>query len=259
MAVDSISPVFSTQQATALQQLTSGSRINQAADDPAGQAIVSAYTSQIREQDVAIRNANDGIGLLQTANGASSNIVDQIQRLSELSLQAQNGTLNDAQRNILNTEFQQGLESIQQIAGTTSFNGTNLLDGSYSSLSIALGESATDINLPDLTTSTLGLNGLSIDSTGNATTTLDQLNAALETINQGQAQFGAQQNTLVASINNIAETNLNTIATRSQIDDADMARAYSEQVRQQVLDNASVALQSQRNQQQENTLQLLSS
>ena len=259
MAVDSISPVFSTQQSSAVQQLTSGSRINQAADDPAGQAVVTALTSQINERDIGIQNANDGIGIIQTAGGALQSIIDQVQRLSELSIQALNGTLTDTQRNILNSEFRQGIESIQQFSQTSSFNGINLLDGSTSQVTVALGaDSEAAIDLPDLTPSNLGLAGLSIDNLTNATTAHDQLTAALEVLSTGQAQFGAQQKSLTSAINNMAEFNVNTLASRSQISDADMARAITEKTRQQVLSEANIAMLAQRNQQQENILPLLS-
>lgn len=240
------------------QQLASGSRINQSADDAAGQAVVTALTSQINQQDVASRNANTGVNLIQTADGATSSITDQVQRLRELSLQAQNGTYSDAQRNALNVEFQQGIQSIQQISEATSFNGINLFDGSLSNVSIALGDSTSDITLPDLTSANLGLDTLDLSSVSNATSALDQLGIVLETLGDARSQFGAQQNGLTSAVSQIYESNVNFQATRSQINDADYAQTITERTRLQILENASVAMQSHQNQQQESVLSLLS-
>ena len=153
------SSLYSSNIDSVAQTLTSGQRINQSADDVAGQAIITSLSSRINTQDMATRNANDGISLLQTADGASESITASLQRMNELAIQASNGTLNDSQRNALNQEFQQNLQGINQIAENTSFNNQNLLNGENSSLNIALGESGSQINLPNLTSDGLAISG----------------------------------------------------------------------------------------------------
>ncbi|MDG4812897.1 flagellin [Hydrogenovibrio sp. 3SP14C1] len=242
------------------QSLTSGSRINNSADDAAGQAIVSSLTSQVNAQDVGVQNANTGINLLQTADGASNSITQQLQRLSELSLQAQNGTYSDAQRTILNQEFQQGLESINQFAESASFNGIKLLNAETPSLNIALGadNNTSTIQLPDLTANNLGLAGTDISTSTNAEAVQSQISDVLGLISDSRAQLGAQQNGLSSAANDLMNQNLNSHSTRSQINDTDYAKAVTDQARQQVLNNASVAMLAQRNQNYSNVLPLLS-
>lgn len=242
----------------AQQSLVSGSRINQTADDPAGAAIVSALTADIRSDDVAIRNANTGINLLQTADGASTQINDQLLRLNDLSLQAQNGTYSDSQRDLLNQEFTQILDGIEQIAQTTQFNGVNLLNGDTANLDIALNEGTSSLTLPDLTLDTLGLTGLDLTTAANAGSAQTQIATALGTLSSAQGQFGAQQNGLTAAVEALSNQNLNQLSARSQISDTDFARAYGEQIRQQILNQASIAMQAQGNQDYKNTLALLS-
>lgn len=262
MAIESFGSISPSQYTSNLgqvnQSLASGSRINNTADDPAGQAVVTELSKQIKAQDVAVQNANNGIGVIQTADGATQQITEQVQRLSELSLQASNGTYSDAQRAILNQEFQQGLESIGQIAETTSFNGINLLNGDSANLSIALNQGSAEITLPNFSLGNLGLNGLDITNAGNATNALDTLSTALGNITDSQAQFGAQQNRLTTAIDNITNQNLNSLASRSQINDTDFARAIAEQTRLQILNESSLAMQAQGNQSMRNILPLLS-
>ncbi|MBN2866412.1 MAG: flagellin-like protein [Thiotrichales bacterium] len=238
--------------------LASGSKMNQAADNPAGQAIVSLLTSQVNTQDMAVQNANSGINLLQTATAGAQNITESILRMNELAVQAQNGTLNTQQRNILNLEFQQNLQSINGLANNTSFNGLNLLNGESSSVNISLGDSSNTLDLANLSTDALGLNGLNISDPANAGNALQGLQLASEQLLNSQSQFGAQQNGLQASIENMSNQNLNTLSTRSQISDTDYARAVSEQVRQSILNESSMAMQVQNNQSRDNVLQLLS-
>lgn len=241
------------------QALTSGSRINTAADNASGAAVVNALTTQINGQDIASRNAVDGISLLQTADGASTIITERLQRMNELALQASNGTLNDAQRSILNQEFQQNLAGINEIAQGTSFNQQTLLNGELNTLDIALGETSATLNLPNLSSDGLGLSGLSIDNPSNAATVLQGLGNALQSVNQTRSEFGAQQNGLLAQYDNLQSQNVNAQASRSQINDTDYAQAVSEQVRQNILTDAQIAMQSQSNQNRASVLQLLNS
>ena len=261
MAIESYNPISSSNAIAGMNSLntslTSGSKINQSADNPAGQAIVSNLTSQINTQDVATQNANSGISLLQTATAGTQNINENVLRMNELAIQAQNGTLNSQQRNILNLEFQQNIQSINGLANNTSFNGLNLLNGDNGSVDIALGESNSALNLANLTPDSLGLSGLNISNPENAGIALEGLQLTSEQLITTQSQFGAQQNGLMSSIENIANQNVNTLSTRSQISDADMGRAVTEQVRQSILNESSVAMQAQSNQSRANVLQLL--
>ncbi len=263
MAIDSLnstdyySQYLDNRMTSVDQSAASGSRINNSGDDAAGQAIVSAFTSQIQGQDMAIKNANTGINLIQTADAASQTMTQQLQYLNDLSVQAQNGTYSTSQRDMLNRAYQQGLEGLNQIAESTTFNGINLLNADTSTVDIALDTSSSTINLPNLTIDALGLTGSNLASPDQAAATQALLDEALGLTSQSQAQFGAQQNGLTAAADTIANQNLNAMASRSQISDADMARVYTEQNRQQVLTDAGVAMQAQSNQNYSNVLTLL--
>lgn len=263
MAIESFGPVASTAYTSSLnnvnESLASGSRINQSADDAAGQAVVSTITSQVNAQDMAVRNANDGISLLQTADAASQSINDNLLRMNELALQAQNGTLNSSQRDMLNLEFQQNLQSINETANGTQFNGQELLNASNDSLDIALSDSNSTLNLPNLTTDGLSLSGLDISNPDTASQALQGLTQATDQLLNSRSQFGAQQNGLTSATDNLASQNLNAMSSRSQISDTDYARAVTEQVRQSILSESSVAMQAQQNQSRDNVLQLLGS
>jgi len=215
-------------------------------------------SSKIKDQDIGVQNANAGINLLQTADGASNSITQQLQRLSELSLQAQNGTYSDAQRSMLDQEFQQGLKSINQFAESTSFNGIKLLNADTPAIDIALGpDNTSTLQLPDLTTNSLGLTGTDISTNSNAEAVQSQITDVLGLISDSRAQLGSQQNGLVSAANNLMNQNVNSQSTRSQINDTDYAKTVTDQARQQVLNNASVAMLAQRNQNYGNVLPLL--
>ncbi|BCN92827.1 flagellin [Thiomicrorhabdus immobilis] len=263
MAINGYSPITSSLYTpgvnSASQSLASGQRINQTADDAAGQAVVTSLTSQINTQDMATRNANSGISALQTVDGASESIATYLQRMNELAIQSANGTLNNSQRSALNQEFQQNLQGINQVAESTSFNNQNLLNGDTASLNIALGDSTTTLNLPNLTSNGLAINGLDISNPTGATSALGSITTALEQISTQRGEFGAQQNGLSSAINNIQSQNSNAYAARSQINDSDYARSITEQVRQNILQDSAVAMQGQSNQSRASVLQLLNS
>jgi len=208
---------------------------------------------------MASRNANDGISLLQTADGASESITASLQRMNELALQASNGTMNDSQRSMLNQEFQQNLQGINQIAESTSFNGQNLLNGDISNINIALGESSSQLNLPNLTSDGLSITGLDISNSANASNALGGLATAIEQLSTQRSGFGAQQNGLTSAFENIQSQNVNSSAARSQINDTNYAKAMTEQVRQNVLQDSAIAMQAQTNQSRASVLQLLNS
>ena len=241
------------------QSLASGQRINQAADDSAGLAIVNALNTQINTQDIGVQNANTGVSMLQTADSASNSINSYLQRMNELATQASNGTLNSSQQDSLNQEFQQNLQAIDQIAQSTSFNGQNLLNGDSSSISLALGDSSTDVNLPTLTSSGLSISGLDISSSGDTSTALQNLGVAIEQVSNQRSEFGAQQNALSSYVDNGQNQSVNSSAASSQISDTDYAKTIADQVKQDVLLDSSIAMQAHTNQSRASVLQLLNS
>ncbi len=250
-------PTYSNSLNSVNESLASGSQVNRAADNSAAQAIIMALTSQVNTQDMATRNANDGISLLQTADGASDSITQSLQRMNELSVQSLNGTLNPSQRSALNQEFQQNLQSINQVSGSTSFNGNNLLNGETASVDIALGETTNSLNLPNLSTDGLSITGLDISNPANASLALEGIGLAMEQIGSARSQFGAQQNGLTSAVDNLQNESLNTMATRSQLSDTDFGRAIAEQSRLNILNESSIAMMSQGTQSKSSVLQLL--
>ena len=255
----SVNSLYSSNLSSINQTLSSGQRINSASDDPAGLAILSSLNTQISAQDMGVQNANAGISMLQTADGASDRITQSLQRMNELSLQAMNGTLNASQRDMLNGEFQQNLQNINQIVESTRFNGQTLLNGELNSVNIALGaESNSTLTLPTLTTDALSITGLNISDPANASTALASVTTAIEQLSTSRAEFGAQQNGLTSSIDNIQSQNVASYATKSQLSDTDFAKAIAEQSRQNILNESAIAMQSQGNQSKAAVLQLLS-
>lgn len=238
--------------------LTSGKKINSAADNPAALAVATGMSTDILAQTRGMRNANDGISLLQTADGAAQNMTNSMNRMYELSIQAANGTLNSSQRTMLNVEFQQQMQEMQRMAETTKFNGMSLLNSEHSSLSIALGGSDSELNLPDLSLASMGLEDLNLADRDGAGRAAEMLRSATEFMSEVRAQFGAQQNGLVSAFDNLANSQANSQQARSQIIDTNYAKAITEQTRENVLNQSAIMMQSISNQDRANTLQLLS-
>lgn len=215
-------------------------------------------STEIIAQSAGMRNANDGISLLQTADGAARGMTNSIQRMYELSVQSMNGTLNDSQRNMLNTEFQQNLQEINRTATTTKFNDISLLDGQNPDINIALGDSSkSTLNMPTLTSDALGLTGMDITNTANAGSAMEALLNATKLLSNSQAEFGAQQNSLYSAVSSMAISEQNSYSARSQIMDTNMASASTDKARNDVLMQASIMMQAQGNQDKSNVLQLL--
>lgn len=260
MSVDSINSVgspYSPYNPTNTS-LTTGQQINRSADNAAGLAVVTGMTTEIMGQSVGMRNANDGMSLLQTADGATRGMTESIQRMYELSVQSMNGTLSASQRNMLNTEFQQQMEEINRTASTTKFNDISLLDGANPDIEIALGDSSkSTLTMPTLTSDALGLTGVDISNPANAGAAAEALLNATDSLSSSQANFGAQQNGLYSAVSSMATSQENSYASRSQILDTDMARASTDKARNDVLMQASIMMQAQGNQDKSNVLQLL--
>ena len=238
-----------------LERLSSGLRINRAADDAAGLAISESLKSDIRALDVAVRNAGDGISLVQTAEGALDEVSSMLIRMRELATQARNGTVTAQQRTYLDAEFQTLAEEITRIGQSTDFNGVQLLDGSSGTLNIqvGIGTTVTDGIGVDLSTSFtaagLGLAGVNIadDPDTAATDPLTALADALDRLNAGRASLGAIQNRLESSIRVNMNLSENLTAANSRIRDVDVASETSRMTSYQILQQAGISILSQAN------------
>lgn len=256
----------SRSQATSMDRLTSGLRINGAKDDAAGLSVVTNMTTQSKGLNMAVRNANDGIAMLQTMDGAMEEVVNMLQRQRELSVQAMNGTYTDAQRSDMNAEFSQLTQEITRIGATTKFNGTAVLQ-SLDSTKFQVGwENGTNNKIGsgqlDLTISVsdiaLSIGGQSIGgSAGNASAALSVISDILSQIQTGRAQWGALMNRLDYSVNNLQNIDKNIKFSRSQIQDTNYAQESANLARTQVLSQAGMSMLSQSNQNSQNVLSLL--
>lgn len=246
--------------ARSIERLSTGSRINSAADDAAGNAIANRMTSEIRGLNMATRNANDGISLAQTAEGGMNEITSMLQRMRELSVQAANGTLSDADRTNLQVEVTALVAQIGDVTDRTTFNDVALLDGVNATISIQTGANAgdtVDITLTDVTAATLGVDALDIGTAAGASTALTALDTALDTITTAQASLGADQNRLQATISNLNDRVANLTESRSRIVDVDFSAETTELAKNQILSQASTAMLAQANQSQQSVLSLL--
>ena len=264
----------------AMERLSTGQRINSAADDAAGLAISSKMTSQINGLNQAVRNANDGISMIQTADGALIEMTGMLQRMRELSVQSASDTNTTTDRTALDAEFDQLKAEIDRIADNTQWNGTNLLNSSLS-VDFQVGANASqsitvvieDFNITNtaavngvfegLDQSALGgtvtrdLAALGVDSKNNADIAIADLDFAIEHVNTQRATLGAAINRLEYAADNLANVAQNASASRSRILDADYAAETTELARTQIIQQAGTAMLSQANQQAQSVLALL--
>ncbi|HKX40740.1 MAG TPA: flagellin domain-containing protein [Burkholderiaceae bacterium] len=253
--------------ATSMQRLSSGLRVNSAKDDAAGLAIAERMNAQVRGMNVAIRNANDGISLAQTADGALSSIGDSLQRMRELAVQARNATNSDSDKDSLNLEFQQLSSEIGRVLAGTTFNGKYILGADAGTLTFQVGANVTandsiDIATNDMTADTkiTTVTAASIGSTANTTaiaTVIQDIDTALDDINSQRAIYGASQNRFSAVITNLQTSVENQSASRSRIMDADFAQETANMSRAQILQQAGTAMVAQANQLPQMVLKLL--
>ncbi|WP_225789314.1 flagellin domain-containing protein [Pseudomonas sp. Marseille-P8916] len=257
---------------TSMTRLSSGLKINSAKDDAAGLQIATRMTSQIRGQTMAIKNANDGISIAQTAEGAMQEQTNILQRMRELAVQSRNDSNSDNDRLALDGEFQSMLEEINRIAASTQLNGKSLLNGDGGTMVIQVGSNATanDKISIDLTKdmSTAGalsmLDGMKIDGgTDGAdietdfTAAIAAIDGALQEINTTRADLGASQNRLTSTINNLQNINENAEAARGRVQDTDFAAETAQLTKQQTLQQASTSVLAQANQLPSAVLKLL--
>ena len=252
---------------SAMEQLSTGKRINSAADDAAGMGIASKMTAQIRGLDQAGRNINDAVSMIQTAEGATNEITNMLQRMRELSVQANSGTYTAADKANIELEFQALLAGIDNIADNTQWNGMSILNkGLGSDTTFQVGANSTQtltVNLGNLKSdayvsgSTVGF-GVSLSAaTSTSVSILTTLDTALAAVSTQNAKNGAAINRLEYTADSLANVSLNTQASRSRIEDADYAKATTELARTQIIQQAGTAMLAQANQQSQGVLALL--
>ena len=246
----------------AFNRLSSGSRINSAKDDAAGLAITDRMTSQIRGLNQAMRNANDGISLAQTADGALAESTDILQRMRELALQSGNGIYNSSDRASLNKEFSQLRSELDRISEQTTFNEQPILDGSLSggtSFQVgANGGETIEVAIDDVSQEALGLESLDITAVENAGSALEGIDDALAQISDTRGDLGSVQNRFDSTIANLSNISENVSSSRSMVADTDIAAEVSKLIQGQILQKAAIAMQAQANQSAESVLGLLS-
>ena len=261
--------------ATSMQRLSSGLRVNSAKDDAAGLAIAERMNAQVRGMTVGVRNANDGISLAQTAEGALGQVSDSLQRMRELAVQARNATNTDADKSSLDKEFGELAKEIQRVLGGTTFNGKNILGSNAGTQTFQVGANTTANDTIDITTTQMttaseitsiagtdnsGTGRAKIDSSASTATigtVIDGIDKALDKVNSERATMGASQNRFDSVISNLQASIENQSAARSRIMDADFASETANLSRAQILQQAGNAMVAQANQLPQQVLALL--
>jgi len=244
-----------------MERLTSGLRINSAADDAAGLAVATGMTTQIMGTDMAVRNANDGISLAQTIDGASEEMVNMMQRQRELAVQSLNGTYSAENRTAMDAEFNALSAELTRISATTKFNGVSIMAvAATTQLHVGWEDTANDsIGLTTIggTAIATAITAVGVDSTTNAALAITALDAQLSSLSTQRSGVGAVQNRLEYTVANLQNLSENTSASRSTIQDADFAKESANLARTQVLQQAGMSMLSQANQASQNVLTLL--
>lgn len=235
------------------QKLSSGLRITRAGDDAAGLAISEDMKAQIRGLGQAERNANDGVSMLQTAEGAMNEVSGILTRMRELAVQASTDTVDDTQRGYLNQEFSALKDEVDRISAVTEFNGTSLLDGSASNVEFQVGvnNSSNDrisVSFSDMSSDGIGLSGTTIGSKGGAQSALSSIDTAIENVSGERAGIGATENRLNITVSNLQSARENLSAANSRIRDVDVASETASMTKNNILQQAGVAVLAQANQ-----------
>ena len=256
---------------TSMQRLSSGLKINSAKDDAAGLQIATRMTSQIRGGNQAIQNANDGISVAQTAEGALQASTDILQRMRELAVKARTGTNGSIDQKATNDEFAQMSDELTRISASTNLNGKNLLDGSAGTVTLQVGANTGSANHIDLVLSskfdavslsvgsgTVVLTGASVSgAAANIDNAITAIDAAIATINNTRSSLGASQNRLTSTIANLQNIVENTTAAQGRVQDTDFAAETANLTKQQTLQQASTSVLAQANQLPSAVLKLL--
>ena len=250
---------------SSMERLSTGSKINSAADDAAGLAMASKFTSQIKGLDMAVKNANDGISMISTAEGALEEVGNMLQRMRELAVQSSNGTMTSDDRSYMDKEYQQLDKEIDRIEKNTQWNGTVVLDGTVGTsgtvtfqVSANFSSGGSDVITVDfgkLATDTASLGD--VKTMAKANTAIGALDTAIKAVNEQRATFGAASNRLEHSVDNMTNISVNAEASRSRIEDTDYAKTTSELARAQIIQQAGTAMLAQANQSSQSVLSLL--
>ena len=235
------------------EKLSSGYKINRAADDAAGLSISEKMRSQIRGLDKSASNAQDGISLIQVAEGA-------LQRMNELATQAANDTNTSIDRTAISAEMDQLTSEINRIQSTTQFNTMNLLDGTFTSKNLQVGATSGQtivISVTKMSASNIGISGLSVSNNANAGQAMSKIQLAIQSVSAQRSKLGAIQNRLEHTINNLEATSENTSSAESRIRDTDMASEMVEYSKNNILQQAGQSMLAQANQQTQGVVSLL--
>jgi flagellin len=252
--------------ANTMESLSTGSRINKASDDAAGLSIRENMTAQIKGLNAAVRNANDAISMLQTADGALNEVADMLQRMRELGTLAQNDTYSTAQRVAMNDEFTQLQSEIDRIADNTQWNNMNLLDGTGgnwgggSLFTFQVGANAgqtISVAIAGMGIASLGISAVSIGTVADARDAVTALDDAISVLNTRRSVIGSVINRLTHAVDNLTNVSQNATESRSRVTDTDYATATSELARTQIIQQAATAILAQANQQPQMVLSLL--
>ncbi len=246
----------------AMEQLSTGKRINGAADDAAGLAIASRMQAQIRGLNQGVRNANDAVAMIQTAEGSTKEITNMLERMRELAVQAANDTYGDDDREAIQTEVDELVEEIDRIATNTEWNGKKVLGDDATTYSYQVGAGSTtnssvSVEFLGMSAAALGVDSLGMTSFALAQTSISALDAAIQEVDTFRATLGAKINRMTSAADNLANISMNTAASRSRIEDTDYAAATTELARTQIIQQAATAMLAQANQQPQAVLSLL--
>jgi flagellin len=248
-----------------MEHLSSGLRLTKAADDAAGMGVSQKMRAHITSLKMAQRNANDGISLVQTAEGALSETGDILARMRELAVESASEVLQATERAYLQTEFTALQEEIERIADSTEFNGLNLANGSTTTVAVQVGifniaaEDRITVNLQDSQTATLGVNTTAIDlgSAANSQLSITEIDEAIDAVNNSRSTYGAVQNRLTSALRNLENYTENLVETESRIRDVDFASATADMSRHQIFSQAGISVLSQANSNPQAALSLL--
>jgi flagellin len=253
----------------AMEQLSTGKRINTAADDAAGNAITSKMTAQIRGLNQAVRNANDGISMVQTVEGALNEVTNMLQRMRELALQSANGTYSGSDRTALNSEYSALKDEIKRISDKTTWNGIEVAGSAATTYQLQVGDAAgatmtvtfSDVyvvsNTASNATAVASAALMGVGTAGSAATAVTALDAAISTVDAYRSTLGSYINRLQYTTDNLTSVSTNTAASRSRIQDTDYAQATTELAKRQIIQQAATAMLAQANQEPSTVLTLL--
>ena len=242
------------------EKLSSGYKINRAADDAAGLAISEKMRRQVRGLTQASSNCQDGISCVQTAEGALGEVHDMLQRMNELAVQAANGTNMSKDREYLDAEVKQLISEIDRVASSTTFNEQNLLDGNFTDVALQVGSESGNtltISIAGVRSSVLGLDTVTISTASTASSAITNIKEALERVSSQRSNLGAIQNRLEHTVNNLNNVVENTTAAESQIRDTDMATEMVKYSNSNILAQAGQSMLAQANQSNQGVLSLL--